>query len=229
MDIARLLALLGPDAPLLDAPCAGTPKEHLPLPGPDFLERVWVDSDRSPAVLCGLQRMFDQGRLGGTGYLSVLDATTAPDVDLAIEGGCSAVILTLDGLRACARRYAHRIPLIVVTDTPAEVRDLGAVGVIGRAGLGLVSFGGELAIDTTPTDSIDATRARVAASGRVGLLQAYDAEDLAAQVRAAVIHKRAGGMGHVIGRAALALPREPGVALLHTIQDVYRCGAVVLA
>ena len=229
MDYARILSLLGTYAGLLDAPCSGPPKERLALPGPDFVERTWVDSDRSPAVLCGLQRMFDQGRLGGTGYLSVLDARGEPDVDLAIEGGCSAVILTLDGLRASARRYAHRIPLIVVTDAPAEVRDLGAVGVIGGAGLGLVSIGGELAIDTTPPDSIDATRARVAASGRVGLLRACDAEDLATQVRTAVIHKRAGGMGHVIGPAALALPREPGVALLHTIQDVYRCGAVVLA
>ena len=128
-----IAALLGPEADaLLGHRCTGIPKEALQLPGPDFVERVWLQSDRKPGVLRSLQQLFDHGRLGGTGYLSILPvdqgiehsagASFAPNpmyfdpeniVRLALAGGCNAVASTLGVLGAVARRYAHRIPFIV--------------------------------------------------------------------------------------------------------------------
>jgi fructose-bisphosphate aldolase, class I len=125
--------LLGADADgLLKYECRGIPREQLHLPGPDFVDRVWTASDRPIPVLRSLQQIFGHGRLGGTGYVSILPvdqgiehsagASFAPNpmyfdpeniVRLAIEGGCNAVASTLGVLGAVARRYAHRIPFIV--------------------------------------------------------------------------------------------------------------------
>ena len=106
-------------------------KRSLHLPGPDFVDRVFVQSDRSPKVLGNLQRMFDTGRLRGTGYLSILPvdqgiehsgaASFAPNpvmfdpegiVKMAHEGGCNAVASTFGVLGMMSRRYAHKIPFI---------------------------------------------------------------------------------------------------------------------
>jgi len=108
------------------------PKEQLHLPGPDFIDRVLVPSDRNPAVLRNLQALFDHGRLAKTGYLSILPvdqgiehgagASFAPNpiyfdpeniVKLAIEGGCNAVASTLGVLGSVARKYTYKIPFIV--------------------------------------------------------------------------------------------------------------------
>jgi fructose-bisphosphate aldolase, class I len=108
------------------------PKESLHLPGPDFVDRVFIQTDRKPAVLRSLQQIFDHGRLAGTGYLSILPvdqgiehsagASFAPNpiyfdgeniVKLAIEGGCNAVASTFGVLGSVARTYAHKIPFIV--------------------------------------------------------------------------------------------------------------------
>jgi class I fructose-bisphosphate aldolase len=107
-------------------------KDLLHLPGPDFVDRVLVGSDRPAAVLRNLQLLFNTGRLTCTGYVSILPvdqgiehsagASFAPNpiyfdpeniVKLAVEGGCNAVASTLGVLGACARKYAHRIPFIV--------------------------------------------------------------------------------------------------------------------
>ena len=129
-DIAKLL---GNDAEnLLAYQCKGIPKDMLHLPGPDFVHRVVAQKDVRPGVLRALQTLFDHGRLGGTGYLSILPvdqgiehsagASFAPNpiyfdpeniVKLAIEGGCNAVASTLGVLGSVARRYAHKIPFIV--------------------------------------------------------------------------------------------------------------------
>ncbi len=104
----------------------------LHLPGPDFVERVMLETDRSIRTIRNLRQMFDHGRLAGTGYLSILPvdqgiehsagASFAPNpayfdpaaiIELAIEGGCNAVASTLGVLGATARKYAHRIPYIV--------------------------------------------------------------------------------------------------------------------
>jgi class I fructose-bisphosphate aldolase len=107
-------------------------KEQLHLPGPDFVDRVWLASDRPAPVLRSLQSLFSQGRLRGTGYLSILPvdqgiehsagASFAPNpiyfdgeniVKLAIEGGCNAVASTLGVLGSVCRKYAHKIPFIL--------------------------------------------------------------------------------------------------------------------
>jgi class I fructose-bisphosphate aldolase len=117
---------------LLSHRCTTVARDKLHLPGPDFVERVLMRSDRSPRVLANLQRLFDHGRLAGTGYLSLLPvdqgiehsggSAFAPNPDyfdpenivrLAIEGGCNGVASTVGVLGAVARQYAHRIPFIV--------------------------------------------------------------------------------------------------------------------
>ncbi len=123
---------LGEAAPLLDYSCRGIPKEMLHLPGPDFVNRVLVPSDRPVSVLRNLALLYRTGRLAGTGYLSILPvdqgiehsagASFAPNpvyfdpeniVRLAIEGGCNAVASTLGVLGSVARTYAHKIPFIL--------------------------------------------------------------------------------------------------------------------
>lgn len=108
------------------------PKERLHLPGPDFVDRIFAPSDRNNRVIGNLQRMFGHGRLGGTGYLSILPVDQGiehsagasfaknPDyfdpeniVKLAIEGGCNAVASTYGVLGIVARKYAHKIPFMV--------------------------------------------------------------------------------------------------------------------
>jgi class I fructose-bisphosphate aldolase len=130
--IGRIERILGDDAGLLQHQCRTIPKESLHLPGPDFIDRVLVQTDRSPRVLGALQAMLNTGRLGGTGYVSILPvdqgiehsagASFAPNpayfdpeniVKLAVEGGCNAVASTLGVLGAVSRRYAHRIPFIL--------------------------------------------------------------------------------------------------------------------
>jgi class I fructose-bisphosphate aldolase len=107
-------------------------KEHLHLPGPDFVDRVLLGSDRNPNVMRNMQQLFNHGRLAKTGYVSILPvdqgiehtggASFAPNpiyfdpeniVKLAIEGGCNAVASTLGVLGSVARKYAHRIPFLV--------------------------------------------------------------------------------------------------------------------
>ncbi|NIP85316.1 MAG: class I fructose-bisphosphate aldolase [Planctomycetales bacterium] len=125
--------LLGGEATsLLDHRCQGFAKESLRLPSPDFVDQVFLDSDRNQRVLANLQRMFSHGRLQDTGYLSILPvdqgiehsagASFAPNpayfdpehiVKLAIEGGCNAVASTFGVLGMTARKYAHKIPFIV--------------------------------------------------------------------------------------------------------------------
>ncbi len=129
MDLA---ALLGDQADDLLTYKPKISKDQLALPGPDFVDRVTAKSDRSPQVLRSLQSLYDHGRLGGTGYVSILPvdqgiehsaaASFAPNpayfdpkniVELAIEGGCNAVASTFGVLAMVSRSYAHKIPFIV--------------------------------------------------------------------------------------------------------------------
>lgn len=131
--IDRIQNLLGADADaLLSHTCTTIPKESLHLPGPDYIDRVMVHSDRSAMVLRNMHALYSSGRLSGTGYISVLPvdqgiehsagASFAPNpeyfdpdniVKLAVEGGCSAVASTFGVLAIVARRWAHKIPFIV--------------------------------------------------------------------------------------------------------------------
>ena len=126
-------SLLGEDAAsLLSYESKAIGRDSLTLPGPDFVDRSFIGSDRSPQVLRNLQALHDHGRLGGTGYVSILPvdqgiehsgaASFAPNpeyfdplkiVELAVEGGCNAVATTFGVLGLASRRFAHRIPFIV--------------------------------------------------------------------------------------------------------------------
>jgi class I fructose-bisphosphate aldolase len=131
--IERIQELLGSDADtLLNHTSTTIPKESLHLPGPDFLDRVFVPSDRNIRVLHNLAWIYATGRLSRTGYVSILPvdqgiehaagASFAPNpeyfdpeniVKLAMEGGCNAVASTFGVLGMVARKYAHKIPFIV--------------------------------------------------------------------------------------------------------------------
>jgi class I fructose-bisphosphate aldolase len=133
MNIQEIEKLLGEEGQaLLKHECKTISKDLLHLPGHDFVDRVWVGSDRHAAVLRSLQSIFNTGRLAGTGYVSILPVDQGIEhsagasfaknpiyfdseniVKLAIEGGCNAVASTLGVLGSCARKYAHKIPFIV--------------------------------------------------------------------------------------------------------------------
>ena len=131
--LSEIEKILGDDArSLLEHQCKTIPKETLHRPGPDFIDRICALSDRPTRVLTSLQALLNGGRLGGTGYVSILPvdqgiehsagASFAPNptcfdpaqiVELAIEGGCNGVASTLGVLGAVARKYAHKIPFLL--------------------------------------------------------------------------------------------------------------------
>ncbi|WP_281745681.1 class I fructose-bisphosphate aldolase [Thermanaerovibrio acidaminovorans] len=350
MSVSEIENILGDEAgDLLNYTCKGIPKEDLHLPGPDFVDRVFAQSDRNPQVLRSLQQIFSHGRLGNTGYLSILPvdqgiehsaaASFAPNpmymdpeniVRLAIEGGCSAVASTLGVLGMVARRYAHRIPFVLKINhnellsypnfhdqtlfaTVEQAWDMGAVAVgatvyfgspecrrqiieVSKAfrrahQLGMATIlwcylrnpvfekevdyhlsadltgqadhlgatieadivkqklpennGGFRAIgfgkthprvyeELVPNHPIEYVRWQVANGymGRVGLINSggpSGKNDLKDAVRTAVINKRGGGMGLILGRKAFQKPFEEGVQLIKAVQDVYLCDEIVPA
>src|SRR4030066_1099157 len=130
--LKKIQELLGKEADELLSYKAKFPKEHLNLPGPDFVDRVFLQTDRSPNVLKNLNWILHTGRLSGTGYVSILPvdqgiehsagASFAPNpiyfdpeniVKLAVEGGCNACASTLGVLGMVSRKYAHKIPFIL--------------------------------------------------------------------------------------------------------------------
>lgn len=349
---ADIYELLGEEAEgLLRYNAKAIPKEQLQLPGPDFIDRVFLASDRSPQVLRSLASLYSHGRLGGTGYVSILPVDQGIEhsaaasfaknpiyfdpkniVKLAVEADCNAVATTLGGLRLVAREYAHRIPLIakmnhnelltypskydqVMFGSVRQAVDLGAAGVgatiyygsdeatrqiqevaqmfeeahhhglftvlwtylrnnafktdeadyhlsadlTGQAnhlgvtiGADLIkqkqpeNNGGYLALkfgrtdplvysELTTDNPIDLTRWQVVNcyAGRIGLInsggESSGASDLSAAVRTAVINKRAGGTGLIVGRKAFQRPMAEGVDLIHAVQDVFLDQSVTVA
>jgi class I fructose-bisphosphate aldolase len=131
--IGRIKEILGAEAEgLLSHQCKTISKDKIHLPGPDFVDRVFVGSDRPSRVLVSLQQLHGSGRLANSGYVSILPvdqgiehsagASFAPNpmyfdpeniVKLAIEGGCNAVASTLGVLGSVARKYAHKIPFLL--------------------------------------------------------------------------------------------------------------------
>jgi fructose-bisphosphate aldolase, class I len=353
MTTSRLEELLGDDAEsLLQHQSQTVTKDNLHLPGPDFIDRVFVDTDRPTTVLRNLQWLINSGRLAGTGYVSILPvdqgiehsgaASFAPNpmmfdpeniVRLAVEGGCSAVASTFGVLGMVARRWAHKIPFIVKINhnelltypnqfdqvmfgSVRQAFELGASGVgatiyfgsenatrqiqevseafeeahalgmftvlwcylrnpafktengdmhlsadlTGQANHlgvtieadiikqkqpelngGYLAFKGygktdKLVYDELVHDNpIEWTRWQVANCymGRVPLInsggESKGDTDLSQAVRTAVINKRAGGAGLIVGRKAFQRPLPDGVALLNAIQDVYLDDSITLA
>lgn len=129
----KIIELLGSDADnLLTHTCKGITKEQIHIPSPTHLDEVWINSNRNNQTLNSLQGLLNHGRLGGTGYVSILPvdqgiehsagASFAPNpsyfdpeniVKLAIEGGCNAVASTFGVLGNVSRKYAHKIPMMV--------------------------------------------------------------------------------------------------------------------
>lgn len=336
---------------LLDHKCKTVEAKALTLPGPDFVSRVMADSDRPIPVLRSLQNLYDHGRLGGTGYLSILPvdqgiehsaaASFAPNpiyfdpeniVKLALEAGCSAVASTLGVLGLVARKYAHQIPFILklnhnelltypnkadqvmfasveqawnmgaaavgatiyfggdestrqlqeVAAAFEQAHELGmatilwcylrnpafktkdkdyhlAADLTGQAnhlgvtiqadiikqklpenngGFTALNFGktSPLVYDKLSSDHpIDLTRYQVlnCYAGRAGLINSGGASqgqaDMAEAVRTAVINKRAGGMGLIMGRKAFQRPMKEGAALINLVQDVYLNKKITIA
>jgi class I fructose-bisphosphate aldolase len=345
-------ALLGAEAEsLLAHTCKGVTTDELTLPGPDYIDRVFVHTDRPVPVVRNLATVYNTGRLGGTGYLSILPVDQGIEhsaaasfaknpayfdpanlLELALAAGCSAIATTLGGLGAVARRYAHRIPFIVKLNhndflhypdqfdqvmfgTARQAADLGAVGVgatiyfgseqadrqiqevrtafaeahelgmftvlwcylrnaafktpeadyhlsadltgqanhigvtieadiikqkqpVNNGGYPALKFGktDPLVYEQLTTDHpIDLTRWQVVNcyAGRIGLInsggESEGADDLARAVRTAVINKRAGGTGLIVGRKAFQRPMADGVELLHAVQDVFLDPSVTIA
>ena len=347
-----LKAILGDEADsLLNHEAKAFPADGLVLPGPDFLDRTFRDSDRSSAVLRSLGALYSHGRLGGTGYLSILPVDQGIEhsaaasfaknpayfdpaklCELALAGECSAIATTLGVLGAVSRRYVHRIPFIVKLNhndflhypntydqvpfgSPRQAFELGAVAVgatiyfgseqsdrqlhevseafaqaheLGMAtvlwcylrnpafkkdgvdyhvsadltgqanhmgvtieadiikqkqpenngGYAAIGFGktDPLVYEQLTTDHpIDLTRWQVVNcyAGRVGLInsggESHGAGDLAQAVRTAVINKRAGGQGLIVGRKAFQRPTDEGAELIQAVQDVYLDPSVTIA
>jgi len=340
----KITDLLGDQAKdLLAHKCNTFPKAQLHLPSPDFVDKIFGQSNRNPQVLRNLQAMYGHGRLANTGYLSILPvdqgiehtagASFAKDplyfdpeniIKLAIEGNCSAVATTFGNLAMMSRKYAHKIPFLVKMNhnelltyptkykqimfgTAKDAWNLGAAAVgatiyfgsedsdreivevaevfeeAHSMGMATVLWcytrnngfkkdgvnyetsadltgqanhigvtiqadiikqkmpdvnGGFTAINFSKSDPlmysklstdhpIDLCRYQVANCymGRAGLInsggESKGASDLADSVKHAVINKRAGGTGLILGRRAFQRPFKEGVDFLHTIQDVY--------
>ncbi len=351
--MADTASYLGEDAEALLGFCTPAfPKDSLVLPGPDFVERVLRDSDRPVPVLRNLQTMFNTGRLGGTGYTSILPVDQGIEhsaiasfsknprffdpaniCELAIEAGCNAVASTFGVLSIVARRYAPKIPFIVKINhselltypnhadqvmygSVRQACDLGAVGVgatiyfgsidatrqlqeVSKAfaeahSLGMftvlwcylrnsgfkvdgtnyeesadltgqadhlgATIGADIIKQKLPTNNggynaisgfgktdpvayeklitahpIDLARWQVV-NGYLGRIPTINSGgeskgtgDVEAAVRTAVINKRAGGMGLIVGRKAFQRPVEDGVALLNAVQDVYLDDSITVA
>jgi fructose-bisphosphate aldolase, class I len=349
----RIEDLLGDEAEdLLGYTAQGIPSAQLHLPGPDFIDRVVTQTDRRPQVLRNLAAVYNHGRIGGSGYISILPVDQGIEhsgaasfaknpayfdpknlLDLAIEGGCNAVATTFGVLGMVSRAYAHRIPFIVKINhnelmtypnkfdqvmfgSVREAYELGAAGVgatiyfgseestrqivevseafqeahqlgmftvlwcylrnsafktedgdmhtsadlTGQANhLGVTieadiikqkqpeRNGGYLAFsgygktdkkvyeELVPDHPIEWTRWQVVNNymGRVPLInsggESKGDSDLAQAIRTAVINKRAGGAGLIVGRKAFQRPLADGVALLNAIQDVYLDESVTIA
>lgn len=347
-----VVELLGKEAEsLLVHVCKTIPKHMLHQPGPDYIDRVFASSNRSPQVLRSLAALFHHGRLAGTGYLSILPvdqgiehsagASFAPNpiyfdpeniLRLALEGGCNAVATTFGNLAMMSRKYAHKIPFIVKINhnellsypnkydqvlfgSVKEAWNLGAVAVgatiyfgseestrqiqeiaeafeyahelgmatilwcylrnsqfkkdgvdhhtaadlTGQANHIGVTLQADLIKQKMPTHNggyhalkfgkthekvyttlttehpIDLCRYQVANCymGRIGLInsggESKGMSDKAEAVRTAIINKRAGGMGLIMGRKAFQRPLQEGIELLHVVQDVYLSKEIDLA
>lgn len=352
MALQKIQEILGNQADdLLNHVCKTIDKQHIHKPSPTFIDDVFVPSNRNPQVLRSLASLYRHGRLGGTGYLSILPVDQGIEhtagasfaanplyfdpeniIKLAIESECSAVATTFGNLALLARKYAHKIPFLVKINhnelltyptkydqimfgSVEEAWNLGATAIgatiyFGSAessrqivevaaaferahelGMACVlwcytrnsgyqkdginyetaaditgqanhvgatiqadllkqkmpeSNGGFTAIRFAKSDArmyselssdhpIDLCRYQVlnGYNGRIGLInsggEAKGETDLAEAVRSAVINKRAGGTGLILGRKAFQRPFDEGVALLRLVQEVYLAKEISLA
>ena len=356
LKLNEIESMLGEEAQAMLEYKAVVDKSSLYLPASDFIDRVYTQSDRPTRVLSSLGRLFGHGRLGGTGYLSILPVDQGIEhtagasfainpeyfdpkniVELALEGGCNAVASTFGVLGSVARAYAHRIPFVVKLNhnelmtypnkhnqimfgKVERAFDMGAAAVgatiyFGSEGsnqqiidvarafdraheLGMATIlwcytrqgayktpegdfhtsadlsgqanhlgvtiradiikqkmatnnGGfnhvkhadgsrygrthkNVYSELSSDHEIDLVRYQLmnCYMGRAGLISSGGAsgpDDLKQSVRTAVINKRAGGTGLILGRKAFQRPRAEGIEILNAVQDVYLCDGVTIA
>ena len=348
----KITDLLGSGAEdLLTHQCKTFPKDQIHLPSPDFVDKIFAQSNRNAQVLRNLEAMYSHGRLAGTGYLSILPVDQGIEhtagasfaknplyfdpeniIKLAIEAGSNAVATTFGGLALMSRKYAHKIPFLVKLNhnelltyptkynqimfgSVEDAWNLGAAAVgatiyfgseesdrqiieVSQAfeeahSLGMATVlwcyvrnnafkkdgvnyetsadvtaqanhigatiqadilkqkmpdvnGGFTTLNFSKSDPlmysklssnhpIDLCRYQVANGymGRAGLInsggESKGASDLADTIRNAVINKRAGGTGLIVGRRAFQHPFKDGVDLLNTVQDVYLDKGITVA
>ena len=342
--------LKGESVNLLKHSCKTVSKDKLHIPGPDWVNRIFSQSNRNIRTLISLQKLFSTGRLKDTGYLSILPVDQGIEhsagasftknpiyfdpeniILLAIEAGCNAVATTSGVLGAVARKYAHKIPFILkfnhneflsypntydqimfasikeayemgcqavgatiyfgseeskrqiveVSKAFEMAHDLGmatilwcylrnpafktsdkdyhtAADLTGQANHLGVTIQADIIKQKLPTNNggfkalkfgkysdkmytelssdnpIDLCRYQVLNnySGRIGLINSggpSGEDDLAQACETAVINKRAGGMGLILGRKAFQRPLKDGIKIINTVQDVYLCKEVTIA
>ncbi|MBN1915183.1 MAG: class I fructose-bisphosphate aldolase [Parachlamydiales bacterium] len=350
MSFAQIQSFLGDEAEFLLNHQCKISKDKIHIPQPNWVDEIFSPSDRNIRVLRSLQALFSQGRLKNSGYLSILPVDQGiehtagasfalnPDyfdpeniIKLAIEGGCNGVATTSGVLGAVARKYAHKIPLILkinhnellsypntynqvmfgsvqkayemgcvavgatiyfgseesrqqlvdVSEAFEMAHDLGmatilwcylrnssfkaegtdyhtAADLTGQANHLGVTIQADIIKQKLPTNNggfktikfgkwkeemytklcsdhpIDLTRYQVANCymGRMGLINSGGASgknDLEEAVKTAVINKRAGGMGLILGRKAFQRPLKEGVKIINAVQDVYLCKEITVA
>ena len=352
MSYQKITELLGKEADsLLNHECKTFSKDLLHAPSPTFIDDVFVNTNRNPQVLRNLAAIYNHGRLGGTGYLSILPVDQGIEhtagasfaknpmyfdpeniIKLALEAGSNAVATTFGNLASVARKYAHKIPFLVklnhnelltyptkydqimfgsvddawnlgaaavgatiyfgseesdrqivevakaferahqlglptvlwcytrnnafkkdgvnyetATDITAQANHLGVTiqaDIIkqkmpnvngGFTTIGFSKTDPLMYSELTTDNPIDMCRYQVANCymGRAGLInsggESKGAGDLADSVKNAVINKRAGGSGLILGRRSFQRPFAEGVEFLHTIQDVYLAKEIGLA
>lgn len=352
MTLDKITAILGAEKSdyLLQHHSTTFDKSSLHLPSPNFVDDVWSHSNRNIPTLRSLQMLYNHGRLGGTGYVSILPvdqglehtagASFAPNpayfdseniVKLAIEAGCNAVASTYGVLASVARKYAHKIPFVVkinhnelmtypnkydqilygsiknawemgavavgatiyfgsensnrqimevaeafeyahelgmatilwcytrnsgfkkdgkdyhaAADLTGQANHIGAtiqadivkqklpVTNSGFTNIGFAKTHKDMYEKLATDHPIDLCRYQVAHGymGRVGLINSGGASggnDLQDAVETAVINKRAGGMGLILGRKAFQKPLEEGINIINAVQDVYLCNDIKIA
>jgi class I fructose-bisphosphate aldolase len=351
MSYSEICKILGQEAQnLLSHQCQTVKKEHLHLPGADWVDRIFMPSDRNIRVNRSIQTLLSHGRLAHTGYLSILPVDQGVEhtagasfaanyhyfdpeniVKLAHEGGCSAVASTYGVLGSVARKYAHKIPFIMkfnhneLLSYPNKYDQISFAGVKQAYEMGCVAVGATIyfgspesrrqivevseafayahelgmatilwcylrnpAFSTADADyhdsadlssqathlgctieadfvkqklplnnggfkalqfgkqtekmytelstdhPIDLCRYQVVNDymGRIGLINSggpSGKNDIHDAVKTAVINKRAGGVGLILGRKAFQKPMADGIKLLNAVQDVYLCKEVTIA
>ena len=212
--MSKTVDILGGQAEYyLNHTCKTIDKQLIHIPGPDIVDKVWINSDRNIRTLESLQTLYGHGRLANTGYVSILP------VDQGIEHSAGA---------SFAPNPLYFDPEnIVKQKLPSNNGGFKAIG-FGKTNERMYT-------ELTTDHPIDLCRYQVANGymGRVGLInsggESHGESDLHDAVVTAVVNKRAGGMGLISGRKAFQKPMKDGVQLLSTIQDVYLDSSITIA
>ena len=235
--MSKTVDILGGQAEYyLNHTCKTIDKQLIHIPGPDIVDKVWINSDRNIRTLESLQTLYGHGRLANTGYVSILP------VDQGIEHSAGASFapnpLYFDPeniVKLAAADLTGQANHIGVTIKADIVKQKLPSNNGGFKAIGFGKTNERMYTELTTDHPIDLCRYQVANGymGRVGLInsggESHGESDLHDAVVTAVVNKRAGGMGLISGRKAFQKPMKDGVQLLSTIQDVYLDSSITIA